>query len=126
MHFCHSDISADESDTGNAFELPPTAGAKLPVKPHDVPDPAAHRYRLNLFDFAQELKVHIEILSCASGFVNVFGWGEGAAVVVGRVYVGKDGGSRDGQLKDVVGVRLKETAEAGVIERGQDFIAVQC
>lgn len=87
MHFCRSDVSARESDAGNALELPPAAGARLSVKPHDVPDAAAGRYGFNVLDFAQELKVHVNILTSARGLVNPIERGESSAVVVGRVYV---------------------------------------
>jgi hypothetical protein len=70
VDFCHSDVSARESDTGNALELPPTSGAKLAPKPHDVSDPAADRYRLNVLDLTQELEVHADILTSTGDSVN--------------------------------------------------------
>jgi hypothetical protein len=54
---------------------------------------AADRYGFNVIDFAQELKMHVNVLTGARGLVNPIKPGECSPVVVGGVYIGKHRGS---------------------------------
>jgi hypothetical protein len=45
------------TDPGNAFELSPSAGAKLTPEPHDIVDIAAHGNHLDLADLSDNFKV---------------------------------------------------------------------
>jgi hypothetical protein len=48
-----SNLTTDESDTGNPFQFSPTRDTELPSQTHDVPNLATDRDRLHILDPAR-------------------------------------------------------------------------
>lgn len=64
MQFCQSDLSAGQSDPGNAPELPPEPAPIILAKPRNVPNPGTSRDDFDTGYFANDLEVHIR-MRCA-------------------------------------------------------------
>ena len=58
VDLCFSDAAIGQPNTGNSFELPPSARTVLSTKPHNLTDSPTYGNRFDILKRANEFKVH--------------------------------------------------------------------